>query len=96
MLPRVIKIGGLEILVEESTSLASNRDRFGEYSFIEQKITIDKSIPHGKKMETLIHEILEAINVYLELGLPHDKLTVLGFMLYQVLKDNEIEFSRTP
>ena len=32
MIPAVIKIGGLEISVEDSNSLASNRDRFGEYS----------------------------------------------------------------
>lgn len=92
MIPKLIKVGGLEIVVEESATLASNRDRFGEYSFMEQKITIDRNIPDSKKMETLMHEILEAINGYLELGLPHDKLTVLGFTLYQVFKDNQIGF----
>lgn len=93
MIPNSLKIGGLTVTVKEKSSLASNRDKFGEYSFMEQKITIDQSLPDSKKTETLLHEILEALNGYLELGIPHDKLTVLGFSLHQVLSDNKLKFS---
>lgn len=78
--------------VEQKSNLASNRDRFGEFSFIEQKITIDESLPQDKKEETLLHEIIEALNGYYSLNLEHRTISVLGFGLYQVLKENKLSF----
>lgn len=92
MIPNSLKIGGLTVVVEQSKMLASSRDKFGEYSFMEQKITIDQALPESKKAATLLHEILEALNGYLGLEMPHDKLTVLGFALHQVLSDNKLQF----
>lgn len=91
MLPANIKIGGLTIAVKQVCHLASDRDRYGEYSPMKQVISIDESLPKDKKMETLMHEILEALDGYLSLGLEHDKLTALSFVLHQVLKDNRLE-----
>jgi len=92
IIPNSVKVGGLIIKVEQKNNLASNRDKFGEFSFMEQKITIDESLPQDKKEETLIHEILEALNGYYALNLEHDKISVLGFGLYQVLKENKLYF----
>ena len=92
IIPNNIKVGGLTIKVEERNNLASNRDKFGEFSFMEQKITIDESLPQDKKEETLLHEIVEAINGYYSLNLDHEVITTLGFGLYQVLKDNKLHF----
>lgn len=92
MLPDSIKIGGLTLAVEQICQLASDRDRFGEYSPMKQVISIDASLPKDKKMETLVHEILEVLNGCLSLSLDHDKLTTLGFSLHQVLRDNRLEF----
>lgn len=92
MVPDRIKIGGLELQVEQVPGLAANRDRFGEFSSMEQKISIDASLPQSKKEETLLHEIMEALNNCYELELEHEKITILGFALYQVLKDNKLYF----
>lgn len=92
VIPKLLKIGGLTVVVEQSRMLASSRDKFGEYSFMEQKITIDQFLSDDKKAATLLHEILEALNGYFELDISHAKLTVLGFALYQVLSDNELQF----
>ena len=92
IIPNNIKIGGLTIKVEERNNLASNRDKFGEFSFMEQKIIIDESLPQDKKEETLLHEIIEALNGYYSLNLEHDVITTLGFGLHQVLKDNKLHF----
>lgn len=92
MIPAFLKIGGLEVSVEQSTSLAVARDKFGEYSFMEQKITLDSNLPESKKTETLMHEILEALNGYLQLEMPHDKLSALSFALHQVMRENKLEF----
>lgn len=92
VIPKKIKIGGLDISVEQVPGLAANRDRYGEYSFMEQKITIDQSLPECKKAETLVHEILEAINGYLSLNLSHESITILGFIIFQVIRDNDLNF----
>lgn|GEM_PF-6087197 len=91
-LPAVIKIGGLDIAVVEVDQLASNRGSFGEFSFMEQKIMLDPALPTNKKMATFVHELLEALNGYLELDMPHEKLSVLAFSLHQILHDNQLEF----
>ena len=59
---------------------------------MEQKIIIDSSLPEDKKQETLLHEIIEALNGYFSLDLDHEVITTLGFGLYQVLKDNKLHF----
>lgn len=43
-------------------------------------------------MVILLHEILEAINYRLELGLEHSKLCILSEVLHQVLRDNKLSF----
>ena len=91
-IPFEIKIGGLRVTVIEAPLMASERGHAGEFSFMRQEIRIDPSLPEGKKKETLVHEIVEAINAYCELDLPHDKITVMAFALHQVLTDNKIRF----
>lgn len=91
-IPAEIKIGALRATVKEVPLMISERGHGGEYSFATQELRIDPSVPEGKKTEILLHEIVEAIDGYYELDLPHDKITVLAFALHQVLTDNTIEF----
>ena len=91
MIPDKITVGGitLDVVYER---IAADRDNFGEISFMKQTITLDPDIKLDKQEDTLVHEILEAINGYYSIGLDHDKLIVMGRVLYQVLKDNNIRF----
>ena len=90
-LPDEIKVGPYSIKVEIVDSLVVDREHGGEYSPRELKINLDSSLRkrHG---EILIHEIIEAINDIYNLKINHDDIMVLGVVLYQVLKENEIAF----
>jgi len=90
-IPDKLKIGGLTLDVVYK-KIVADRNNFGEMSFMNQTITIDPDIKQDKREDTFLHEILEAINHYYCIGLEHDNLTVLGRVLYQVLRDNEIDF----
>jgi hypothetical protein len=65
-------------------------DSFGGCDFAGGTIYCSKEIPKDLQESTLLHEILEALNYHLELGLKHPQITALEAGLYQVLKDNGI------
>lgn len=84
-----IKIGGYIIGVSFSGRLIANESRIGEYSPFEQKIKLAKDLTDQQQKETLIHEILEAINDIYELGLDHDEqLCKLSAIIHQLVVDN--------
>lgn len=86
-----IKIGGYQVSIEESDKILANESRIGEYSPFEQKITLATGLTEQQKNETLIHEILEAINDFYELNLDHDEqLCKLSVVIHQILTDNDL------
>lgn len=85
-----IKIAGYQISVVEDDNILANESRIGEYSQFEQKIKIAKGLTEQQKIETLIHETLEAINDIYELGLDHEEqLCVLSVVIHQIIVDNK-------
>lgn len=89
-LPEKIKIGGFIINVEEIENLIVKRNNLGEYSPTTNKISIDKSVTEQQKEETLLHEIMEAINCIYDIDLNHHQISIIATVLHQVLKDNEL------
>ncbi|MCO8288286.1 hypothetical protein [Tetragenococcus halophilus] len=86
----MLKIAGYFIQVEEDANLLANQSRIGEYSPYEQKIRLSNNLNGQQKDETLIHEILEAINDIYELGLDHnEQLCKLSVAIHQILTDNK-------
>ena len=84
-----VRVGGYEIKIISKENLIGNYEHFGEYSEILDEIYLDSNLTKQKKIETLIHEILEAINSLYKLNLNHDKqLCVLAVVLHQILIDN--------
>ena len=96
MIPKMLNITGLEYNVEQKPGLAANRNLFGEISFMEQVISIDSSLKEDKQHETLLHEIIEALNNHHELELEHHKISTLAVGLFQVLRDNGLRFDDSP
>lgn len=90
-LPDEVKVGPYSIKVEVVDNLAVDREHGGEYSPRELKISLD-SLLRKRHGEILMHEIVEAINDIYNLKINHDDMMVLGVVLYQVLKENEITF----
>lgn len=84
-----LKIAGYQINISEDENLLANASRIGEYSPFEQIIRIAKSITKQQKDETLIHEVLEAVNDIYELGLDHDQqLCKLSVIIHQIIVSN--------
>jgi hypothetical protein len=81
-----IKILGYDYKIEylENDSMKA----FGRFNAEKQSILIGNDLPIDLQKSSLIHEIIEALNFYLELELPHNKITSLEAGLYQVFKDN--------
>lgn len=86
IIPKKIKIGGH--YVEVKISSVDTVGNMGGYNYGKQVIIIDKSVNESQTEETLLHEIVEAINLMYEFGLPHDKIQTLGCVLHQIIKDN--------
>ncbi|MGC9338715.1 hypothetical protein [Listeria ivanovii] len=85
-----IKIAGYTVLISESPNLIANESRLGEYSPFEQVINIAAGLTEQQRFETIIHEVLEAINDIYELGLEHDtQLCKLSVIIHQILTDNK-------
>jgi len=90
-----IKVAGIDYEVEEVdvVILEGNTNYAGSCLYIESKIELLKDLPITKKEQTLVHEIIHAC--LFEAGFnEHDEYLVnrLGIVLYQVLKDNNLNF----
>ena len=88
-IPKNIKIGGqdVEIVLHEWT-----RDAMGASDIVPNKLYISSACSHGQQESTLLHEIIEYINSTCNLGLVHNQMATLETMLYQVLRDNKLNF----
>lgn len=90
--PEKIKIGGhyIRLKIVEFEDI----DNEGEYNHYTRIIRIrkDNGVPESVKAECLLHEIFEAISRTNNLGLDHTILTVLSESLFQVIRDNGLDF----
>lgn len=85
-----IKIAGYNVKIIEDKNLIPNEMNLGEYLPFEQKIKLAKGLTRQQKNETLIHEVLEAINDIYELSLEHDEqLCTLSVVIHQIIVDNK-------
>ena len=95
-IPKTLKIGGkkIKISVVKNIEKEENENAIGLWDIEKYKITLEKNdlTPPGKLEECFLHEIIEAINELYELKLSHYKITLIGELLYQILKDNKLVF----
>jgi hypothetical protein len=84
-----IKIAGFNVGVKTQERMAVEHNWLGEYSVMLQEIRIEESSTAQQKCETLIHEVLEAVNSIYDLNLMHDdQLCKLSVALHQIIVDN--------
>lgn len=69
-------------------TLARDHDCWAMLRPAANEIAVDPTVAAERQGESLIHEIIEALNARLEIGLTHDRLTALAAGLYAVLRDN--------
>jgi len=94
-IPRTLKIGGkkIRVVVHISNDVDDVED-IGEWDGHYYIIQLDKlkNAPIERIEECFLHEIIEAINGLYELNLSHWKINTLSEVLYQIIKDNKLDF----
>lgn len=90
MLPKSIEVLGYEYQIVLSSTMPGGvpGDSFGACDFSEGKIYVAEGLNKRLASSTLLHEVLEALNYHLELGLKHSQISALEAGLYQVLRTN--------
>ncbi len=88
-IPRTIKIGGRNITIERMLS-SDMEGETGSWSNWRDRIRIanDPDLSLQSSYVTLIHEIIECINVKHQYNLQHSVIQGLAENIYQVLVDN--------
>jgi len=91
-IPNKIKICGKTYTVEMRNNRATNDgvDKAASGSVWSQKIWIDNDQHIEGQEECLLHEIIELILKETDFELSHSIISTFGFILYQVLKDNNL------
>lgn len=102
IIPKSIKIGGLRWRIEDNQDIVNEQNCHGTTHASTQKIFLDPRATDPLKTQTFLHEILHA--VCWETGLweqlrngkvltEEELVAAMTPMLYQVLKDNHLDFS---
>lgn len=92
-IPKEIKIGAHIIEIEEVTPKSiSGAGSYRDYYHL-IRIENDFDSKESKIAETLLHEIMEVIKLKNNLSIDHTHLTVLSESLFQVLRDNRLDFT---
>jgi len=83
-----IKIAGHWYRVKFKPNLYRDNDAAGRSNANKNTIDLDPTGTKSHQREVLWHEIIEQLNYRYELGLPHEKITILGASIFQVIEDN--------
>ena len=88
-IPKKLNICGFEYTVEIREIDDSNL--YGQHNLTKCQILIANDVTSKQKQEqTLIHEILHAIDCAVGTKLDEEQITALSRALYQVLKENSL------
>ena len=94
-IPRILKIGGKKIKVRiRKSDYPAEGENVGEWDGNRHTIMLDDLVdaPIERMEECFLHEIIESINELYELNLTHWKITVMSEVLFQIIKDNKLDF----
>lgn len=89
-IPDKIKILGYDYTIKMID--LNETEKFGNLDMNTLTIRLNENKAQSQIDSTLLHEIIEAINFHLGLELKHYQINALEAGLYQVLKDNNINF----
>ncbi len=78
---------------QEIDTYLNDKGCFGFCDTTSQEIWIATNLHLQLQQTLLLHEIIEAFNVYLELKLEHDAITRLATALYQTLVDSGVDLA---
>jgi hypothetical protein len=89
-IPQTIKIGAInwKILLVEPSDIDPDSVSSGSSSHETQTIMINRYLSAEMKEQTLLHEILHAVDLQME----HNAVEMLATLLHQVLTENKLNF----
>lgn len=87
IIPSSVKILGHEYVVKK-IELGSGHEICGDCDASASVIRINTQITRTQMESTFLHEVIEAINSLLDLGLAHPQIMGVEVGLYQVLTEN--------
>lgn len=90
-IPTRIKIGEHKVDVYLVKSDILKDAGLFDFWFQTIKINIDDT-KEDTQAEAFLHEIIEAISKFYELGLDHKTITTLSEVLFQVIRGNNLDF----
>ena len=90
---RKLKILGYNYTIEEQGD-SDTIGAFGNSNSKTQCIHIATDLAPEQKQSTVLHEVIEAINYHLSLGLKHDTIMRLETALFQTLRENGVSLSK--
>ena len=96
-MPEKVIVSGVEYQVKEVdlVVVGDSTSYIGSCDYMSSEIQVIKGLTKTRKEQTLVHEILHAC--FHEAGFneqDEDVVNRVGIVLYQVLKDNDLNFSR--
>ena len=80
----------LEIIWHDREDNGGNSGNQGRLNLKRGEIWVDNTQSLQQQRETLLHEIIEAINIQCDLELNHNQLSTISAVLFQVLEDNKL------
>jgi len=84
-----IKVGGVHYEVREVPELMRKYNLFGQVTYSDAVIEVERELPEERKEQVIIHELVHAM--LFEAGIEEqdeDLVNRLGKVLHQVLRDN--------
>lgn len=95
MIPDKVNVSGVNYNVEFVDRFVENHNLQGQVIYHKGLIQIDKNMSDDKKEQTFVHEMLHAcFNEAGYIEQDEDIINRVSIVLYQVLKDNKIDFSK--
>jgi hypothetical protein len=84
-----INIAGIEYTIIKTKDYSRDYSYNGTFCGNSAEIKIEKDLKLDQTKSVLLHEILEAINFHYELGLEHNKISILESAIFGILQENK-------
>jgi Zn-dependent peptidase ImmA (M78 family) len=87
-LPKELVIATLVHRVVTDDNIAAEDNHYGECNHRQLVITIDGGAHQDRQKQTLLHEVLEAVNHEYHIDLSHNQIEQLECAMFAFLRDN--------
>jgi hypothetical protein len=87
-LPTSVRVAGLDFTVGIEDSEDFTDDLFGQVDYRRRRIRISDRADEVRQRETLLHEVIHAVDEAVDADLTEHQVTVIARGLFAVIRDN--------